>query len=85
MAISQRAFPDGSDTAYVARADDPVDAVVGGALTDGPILLVPQCGELPDSVKEELRRLTATEVIALGGDAAICEVILQAAMAAYSE
>ena len=85
VAISERAFPDGAEVAYLARADDPADAVAGGALTDGPVLLVPSCGEVPDVVAAELRRLAATQVLALGGDAAICEDLLAAAGAVVSE
>ncbi len=43
VAISRAAFPDGAPTAYLARADVFADALAAGALTDGPILLVPSC------------------------------------------
>lgn len=82
VAIAQRAFPDGAETVYVANADQPVDAVVGGTLTDGPILLVPTC-DLPDVVATELGRIAPDEVIALGGTMAVCDEVLdQAATAA---
>ena len=79
VAISRRQFPDGASTAYLARADVVVDAVAGGVLTDGPILLVPACGALPDVVAEEIGRLDPEDVIALGGEAAICAEVLEAA------
>ncbi|MEE8599445.1 cell wall-binding repeat-containing protein [Euzebya tangerina] len=82
VAIAQRAFPDGADVAYLANADNPVDAIVGGTLTDGPILLVPGCNDLPVQVAEEVRRLDATTVIALGGEAAVCEAVLDEAQVA---
>ena len=83
IAIAQRVFPDGSEVTYLARSDDPVDAVAGGSLTDGPILLVPTCGDLPDATAAELARLGSNDVIALGGSAAICDNLLnQAADAA---
>lgn len=80
VAISQRAFPAGSDTVYLARAFVFADALAAGVLTDGPILLVPDgCGGLPDAVTAEIARLDPTEVVALGGPVAICEAQLAAA------
>ncbi len=78
VAIAQRAFPDGAPTAYLANADTVVDAVAGGSLTDGPILLVPRC-DLPTTVADELARLRPQEVIALGGPGAVCDEVLTAA------
>ncbi|WP_370327506.1 cell wall-binding repeat-containing protein [Euzebya sp.] len=78
VAISQRAFPDGAATAYLANADVTVDAVAGGSLTDGPVLLVPAC-DLPQVVADELARLAPGEVLALGGTVAVCDDVLAAA------
>lgn len=80
-AISRRAFPDRAATVYLARADVGVDAMVGGALIDGPILLVPQCGELPDVVAEEIARLTPGVIATLGGSGAVCDALLETAAA----
>jgi hypothetical protein len=82
VAIAQRAFPQGSAVAYLARADVAADALAAGSLADGPVLLVPACGEVPEVVLAEIRRLDPTEVIALGGDAAVCDATLQQAAAA---
>lgn len=83
VAVAQRAFPDGAAAAYLARADDFADALAAGALRDGPVLLVPSCGALPDVVAAELARLAPDEVLALGGPAAVCdELLAQAATAA---
>ncbi|MEE8603396.1 DUF4397 domain-containing protein [Euzebya tangerina] len=79
IAISQRQFADGSDVVYLARQDAFADALAGGVLTDGPILLVPNCGQLPAQVGEEINRLEAGDVIALGGTLAICDSILEQA------
>jgi hypothetical protein len=80
VAISQAAFPDGATVAYLARAVEPlVDALAGGALADGPVLLVPGCGDLPDEVAAEVDRLAPTRVVALGGPAAICDGLVLAA------
>lgn len=81
VAISRAQFPDGAARAFIARADVFADAVAGGSLTRGPILLVPSCGTLPPPVAEELRRLKVTEVFALGGTAAVCDGMLAAAAA----
>lgn len=78
VAISQAQFADPADatTVYLARNDVFADAAVGGALTDGPILIVPSCGETPEAVSDEIGRLDVETVIALGGDAAICQELL---------
>lgn len=81
IAVSQRAFPGGSRVVYLASQDVGPDALVAGTLTDGPILLVPSCGTLPAEVAEEIRRLAAQEVIALGGPRAVCDQTLAAAAA----
>ncbi len=79
IAISRAQFPQGAVTVYLARADDPVDAVAGGVLTDGPILLVPSCGTVPSEVVTEIERLDPNRVLALGGAAAICDDLLEQA------
>ncbi len=76
VAISAAQFPGEAEAAYLARADELADAVAGGALTDGPILLVPSCGAVPAAVRAELDRLAPTAVTALGGEGAVCEALL---------
>lgn len=56
---------------YVARADVPVDALAGGFLTDGPVLLLPRSGPAPEVVRQTIADLDPTQVIRLGGDQAI--------------
>lgn len=80
--ISRFEFPDGAEYAYLARADEPADAVAGGVLSGGPILLVPSCGAVPASVAEELARLQPSRVLALGGHEAVCEELLRSAVSA---
>ncbi len=79
IAIASSSFPAGADEAYLARADNFADAVAGGALTAGPILLVPTCGEVPGEVTAEIDRLGADRVVALGGTAAVCDALLSSA------
>ncbi|CAN5868363.1 hypothetical protein BH23ACT8_BH23ACT8_04210 [soil metagenome] len=81
-AISASQFPNGASVAYLARADAFADALSGGVLTDGPILLVPSCGQLPGVIGDEIRRLSPDRVIALGGGGAVCDDILDAAASA---
>lgn len=80
IALSQYQFPDGAAEVYLSRADVNPDALVAGALTRGPILLVPACGELPAAVKAEIDRLDPVKVVALGGEATVCEDILDQAI-----
>jgi hypothetical protein len=81
IAIAGRAFPQGAPVVYLANAETFVDAVAGGSLTDGPILLVPAC-DLPQAVADELRRLAPDQVIALGGTVAVCDRVLESAASA---
>lgn len=75
--ISQEAFPDGALEVFLARADNPVDALPGSALTRrGPILYVPQCGPVPQAVIDEVNRLKPFKVTALGGPNTICQEVL---------
>ena len=84
VAISQYEFRGGASEVYLARADNFADAVAAGALQHGPVLLVPSCGDLPPIVAEEIARLHPRKVVALGGPDAICDDILDAAIAAAS-
>ncbi|HUH07872.1 MAG TPA: cell wall-binding repeat-containing protein, partial [Egibacteraceae bacterium] len=80
--ISQHQFPEAGSAVevYLARADNYPDALAGGSLGLGPILLVPSCGAGPQAVLDELDRLDPIAVIALGGENAICDqVVLDAA------
>lgn len=63
-------------TVYVAAADSQVDALSAGSLRDGPILLAPTCGPLPEVLTERLEILDPAEVVGLGGPAAVCDDVL---------
>lgn len=71
IAISRHGFPDGADLVYVARGDGYADALSAGAVTGGPILLVPSDGSLPSGVAAEVNRLDPAAVVALGGPSAV--------------
>lgn len=59
---------------YLARSDVFADALVGGVLKDGPVLLVPpDSSPVPPVITETLRTLDPTQVTALGGSGAISD------------
>lgn len=78
-AISRRAFPQGTGYVFIANGADSPDAVAGGVLTRGPVLLVPNNGRTPTAVSAEISRLGAHSVTALGGPVAVSEATLSAA------
>lgn len=81
--VSQRAYPDGAATVYLATGEAFADALSGAMLAaDAPLLLVPSCGELPAVVAAEIARLGPSEVIALGGVNAVCASMIEQATAA---
>lgn len=77
VTVSRRAFPRTTAVAYVADAENFPDALVAGALTDGPILLVPSDGTPPPVVVGEIARLDPPVLMALGGAAAVSEEMLR--------
>ena len=82
VAVSEYRYPGGADHVYLAVTDVSVgtyaDALIGVPL-DGPVLLVPTCGEIPSSIRDEIVRLSPDTVTAIGGEGAICESLLQEA------
>ena len=77
-------FPEPTASAvYLARADLVVDALAGGVLTDGPVLVVDSCGDFTTDrlqpVAREITRNAPDEVVALGGPQAICDATLEQA------
>lgn len=73
VAVSQRAFPGGASEVYLARLDNPVDALAASILPNGPILLVPNDGNVPPAVFNEIQRLNPGKVVILGGTGAISD------------
>ncbi len=75
VAISQAAFPDGTENVILASGDNYPDALAGGPLAyalDAPILLV--CRSKPDQATlDEIDRLGAKNVYILGGTGVISE------------
>jgi peptidoglycan-N-acetylglucosamine deacetylase len=85
--IAARVFPTATQ-AYLARGDGTniIDALPGGVLTDGPMLIVPggsTCSVLPDPTRSYLAKAKPSRVTAFGTTATVCEPMLrQAALTA---
>ncbi|EEJ53075.1 cell wall-binding repeat-containing protein [Mobiluncus mulieris] len=71
--VSRRAFPGSAAEVYLARLDNPVDALAASVMPNGPILLVPTDGNVPPAVFEEIKRLNPGKVVLLGGKSAISD------------
>ena len=93
VAISQETYADGAPVVYIANRSVFADALAAKSLQDGPVLLNASCGGytaerdadgdlLYDATAEEIERLQPESVVALGGEAAICDDVLDAAVAA---
>lgn len=73
IAVSKAAFPGGASEVYIARNDNPVDALAASVLPNGPILLVPSSGNVPADVFNEIKRLHPGKIVVLGGTGAISD------------
>lgn len=80
LAISRYAYPSGADRYFIANALNPVDAVAGGTLSGGPIVLVPPSGTLPSAVGSDIQRINPIGVTALGGPKAVADDLLNQAV-----
>lgn len=67
-----------ADTVYLARGDEQVDAVAGGKLPTGPVLLVSENAGVQALVKSTIADLKATQVIVLGGEGAVSDATAKA-------
>jgi subtilisin family serine protease len=79
VALSQQSFPAGAPVVFVATGVGYADALAGSAAAaraGGPVLLVPGLAStVPPSVIAELRRLSPSQVVVLGGTSAISAAI----------
>lgn len=83
--VSRRSFPGGASTVFVANGFGFADALAGGVaagLTPGPVLLV-RSDLVPAETAAELSRLAPSEIVILGGTAAISDTV-ETALAAYA-
>ena len=84
-AASQKGWASGNDTIFIASGEGFADGLSAGAAAASeraPLLLVPSCGTLPTSVRDEIIRLQPGRVFAAGGQAAICDEMLSQIAAA---
>ena len=80
--IAGRAFSDGASTVYLANGAITPDAVVGGALRDGPILLASWDGTtVPPATAAAVAMADPDRVVALGGPVSVSDRALSAAAA----
>ncbi|MGC1208270.1 MAG: cell wall-binding repeat-containing protein [Ornithinimicrobium sp.] len=72
-AVSKHTYPSGSPIAYVATGRSFADALSGGTAAgaqSAPLLLTGQ-DSLPESTRAELRRLSPSRIMLIGGDRAV--------------
>jgi putative cell wall-binding protein len=73
VVVSQKAFPSGANTVFLATGESFPDALAAGPLAatrNAPILLT-ATNQLPSAVRSELQRLNPSVIYLLGGPAAI--------------
>jgi putative cell wall-binding protein len=79
VAAAGLGWPGTAGTVYIAGGGGFADGLAAGvaaAGAQGPLLLVPACGDVPSSVIDALGRLRPTNVVVVGGPAAVCEQVL---------
>lgn len=76
---AREAFPRGASRVYLAGGHADADAAIASAVSDGPVLLVPRCGVLPESVRQVIGQMGAREVVAIGGAGVVCDDMVRQA------
>lgn len=82
VAISSSNYDPGVETVHVVTGESFVDGLAAGPAARGPILLVPSTG-IPATVSAELARLDPTEIVIVGGEAAVSSETAEA-LAAFT-
>ena len=79
LSLSRATFGDGSvDTVLIGRDDVFADSLASGvAQSQGPLLLVPSAGPVPDEVMAEIARLGASVAWVFGGEAAVGPAVVE--------
>lgn len=79
-AVGLYQFPGGAATVYLARGNSSPDAMVGGVLTDGPIVLTnPDGTRVPQVTRDAIAALDPDRVVALGGTTSVSNGLLNQA------
>jgi hypothetical protein len=68
--MSQRHYPKGAASVYVASGSNFPDALAASVATDGPVLLT-DTNTLPPVVRDEIVRLRPKNIVIVGGPAAV--------------
>lgn len=79
--LSERTYPTGAETVYLASGQNYPDALAAGAAAGknvGPILLTGR-DQLAPAAAKELKRLTPKKIVVLGGTGAISSAVFDAA------
>lgn len=78
VALSQRVHRDEADMVFLASGDSGVDAAAGVAAAGsvGAPLLYVRSGSVPQATADELRRLSPSRIVVLGGPSAVSEAVL---------
>ncbi len=84
-AVAGVEYNEASRSTYLIGRGSIAEAIVSGGFTDGPMVYVPQDGNLPDSLTKRLAVLTPSQVVAVGTEAALPEPAVQAALAAIAD
>jgi cell wall-associated protease len=82
-AISGAGWPTSASTVYLTSGNGFADALATGALSgrkNGPLLLADRCA-LPSDTVDALGRLHPSEVVVVGGSAAVCDTVAEQARA----
>lgn len=79
-AVSEAAYPEGTDTVYLATGSDYPDALVGAALAGsrGAPVLLTRADTLPIATRTELSRLAPSQVYLFGGEGAVSDAVGEA-------
>ncbi len=70
-------FHAGARTAYVVNGVGGADAAATVSLVDGPVLLVPPCGEAPSGVVRLLAKMQPQAIVTIGDRTAVCDDMLR--------
>lgn len=73
--VALETYPEGATRVYLVDGGSGADVAAAASLVDGPMLLVPRCGPVPEAVRRAVGVLRPTEVVAIGGTAAVCDAL----------
>jgi hypothetical protein len=83
--IALKGYPDGAEVVYLARGDQPADALSALSLPDAPLLLVPACGPVPPATIDAARQLSPESYTVLGGEQAVSGQVVNQLVAMTSD